>query len=147
MNLTLLGTNILAFKKDGKNYAMTCAWSTQCEADELVLFIGSQSISAKQLEVGMKVGYSCLNTKQEKLALEIGSTHSDEIDKFKDRDIIEKNGAVVFKDSYAQAFCEVKKLATDICDCLLVVLKVIEKNEANQGLPLSYNELSKAQEV
>lgn len=79
-----MGANVLAFEKNQKKYAMTCAWATMVGYEKVGMLIGSQSVTGSMLKVGDICGISALSSKQKDIAKFIGENHSDEVDKFKD---------------------------------------------------------------
>ncbi|MDD3842892.1 MAG: flavin reductase family protein [Candidatus Izemoplasmatales bacterium] len=76
------GCNIIGLNKHGRNYGMCCAWAQMIDYDKITMLIGAQSVTGKILTKGDIVGVSALALGQEAIALCLGSTHSDENDKF-----------------------------------------------------------------
>lgn len=91
------GVNVIALAKEGKFYAMTCAWATQIDYDRFVMCIGGQSDTGKALKIGDIVGVSPLSDKQEQIGIAIGSFHSSDTDKKKLADFELLDGAYVVK--------------------------------------------------
>ena len=46
------GVHVIAYIKDNKKYAMTCAWSMLCDYDKILMLLGSQSVTGKNLKKG-----------------------------------------------------------------------------------------------
>jgi len=140
MSVTTLGVNVIAYRKDNQNYAMTCAWSTMSDFKEIVAFIGTQSETGKNLEVGMKLGYSTLKEGQEKIANIIGSSHSSENDKLANIEYEEEDGAIIIKNCYKASLCQLKAINTDVCGTPMYIFEVLKEKDFN-GRPLLYNDM------
>ena len=76
--------SILAFKKEKEIYAATYAWFTQVGESEVVGLLGEQSVTTHNLKVGDYCGISVCSKEQKDVALYIGDTHSNEVDKLLD---------------------------------------------------------------
>ena len=107
LNLILQGANILTLMKNNHRYGMTFAWGMAADYDRLLIVIGGQSSTGRNLEIGDLVGVSCLNPKQKDIALRFGDGHSDEIDKFVDSEIEIKKDVILIKDASRQLVCKV----------------------------------------
>ena len=46
------GVHVIAYIKNNKKYAMTCAWSMLCDYDKILMLLGSQSVTGKNLKKG-----------------------------------------------------------------------------------------------
>ena len=73
--------SILAFKKEKEIYAATYAWFMQVGEEQIIGLLGEQSVTTKNLKVGDYCGISVCSKEQKDVALYIGDTHSDEVDK------------------------------------------------------------------
>lgn len=125
------GANILAFKKDNKNYAMTCAWAMMIDYSKIAMLIGGQSVTGKQLVKGLKVGVSALADGQQEIAKIIGTNHSDKFNKFENIKYIEKDCMILINEAKVLMECIVEEIQ-DIDGDLLVFLKVDNFSENNQ---------------
>ena len=126
------GANILAYRKNNINYAMTCAWAMMVDYEQIAMLIGEQSVTGQNLEVGMLVGVSALASNQSKIAKVIGSNHSDSYDKLESISYINKNDMILINDAKVLMECEVNEIK-DMNGDKLVFLKVndfTEKEEA-----------------
>lgn len=82
INLFPSGVSVIAIKKEGTMYAMTCAWGMQLTLEGRALFcIGSQSETGAHLQTGDIVAVSILSEGQQSEASLIGSAHSESTDK------------------------------------------------------------------
>lgn len=125
------GANVLAYNKNNQNYAMTCAWAMMVDYKKIAMLIGGQSITGKNLELGLKVGVSALADGQQEIAKIIGTNHSDEINKFESIDYTNKDNMILINNSKVLmecSVCEIKDLDGD----LLVFLEVKDFYENEQ---------------
>lgn len=125
------GANVLAYNKNNQNYAMTCAWAMMIDYQKIAMLIGGQSITGKNLELGLKVGVSALADGQQEIAKIIGTNHSDEINKFESIDYTNKDNMILINNSKVLmecSVCEIKDLDGD----LLVFLEVKDFYENEQ---------------
>lgn len=76
------GANAVSFIKDDKKYGMICAWAMQVDYDKILMLLGAQSITGKNIRKGDIIGVSALNENQENIVDALGSAHSDDTDKF-----------------------------------------------------------------
>jgi flavin reductase (DIM6/NTAB) family NADH-FMN oxidoreductase RutF len=85
MNLSAFnyGANAVSFIKNEKKYGMICAWSMQVDYDKLLMLLGAQSTTGKNIHKGDIIGVSALNENQKAVVDALGSNHSDTTDKFK----------------------------------------------------------------
>ena len=125
------GANVLAFTKDNKNYAMTCAWAMMIDYQKIAMLIGSQSITGQNLSINQQVGVSALADGQQQIAKIIGTTHSNENDKFFDISYTNKDDMILINDAKVLMQCTVEKIQ-DIDGDLLVFLQVNEFTENEQ---------------
>ena len=125
------GANILAFHKNNINYAMTCAWSMMIDYQKIAMLIGGQSITGKNLELGLKVGVSALADGQQEIAKIIGTNHSNEINKFESIDYTNKDNMILINNSKVLMECTVSEIK-DLDGDLLVFLEVNDFVENEQ---------------
>ncbi len=125
------GANILAFDKNDQKYAMTCAWAMMIDYSKIAMLIGGQSITGKQLELGLKVGVSALSSSQQEIAKIIGTKHSNEINKFENINYLNKDNMILIEDAKVLMECEVVEIR-DLEGDLLVFLQVNDFKENEQ---------------
>ena len=106
----VMGCNVIALNKNGRDYGMTCAWAQMIGFDKIMMLIGSQSDTGKVIESGDIVGVSALNSDQEKISNYIGSTHSKKVEKFKDIEVERINSAILIKGAKTRSICIVKEI-------------------------------------
>lgn len=123
-----VGANVIGFRKNDTNYAMTCAWSMMISYDKIAMLIGEQSITGKNLEVGLKVGVSALADGQQEIAKKIGNFHSNEVDKLQNIEFINKENRILIKNAKVMMECTVDEIQ-NIDGDLLVFLNVNDFNE------------------
>lgn len=100
--------SILAFKKEKEIYAATYAWFTQVGEKEVVGLLGEQSITTANLKVGDFCGISVCSKEQKDVALYIGDTHSDEVDKILGLPyFVDSTNAITLKGSKVTMIAEV----------------------------------------
>jgi len=128
------GANVLAFKKNNINYAMTCAWAMMIDYQKIAMLIGGQSITGKNLELGLKVGVSALADGQQEIAKMIGTTHSNQVDKFASVSYINKENMILIENAKVLMECTVVEIQNLDGD-LLVFLQV---DDFNENLQLQY---------
>ena len=139
MHALRMGNNVIAYIKGGTRYGMTCAWATMIDYERLGMLLGSQSVTGNNLEVGDVVGVSALAKGQKEISLQIGSDHSDKVDKFENVPILLEKSAILVQNAKVQMVCEVEKILhlTDESD-RFVILKItsskVDKNK--EFLPL-----------
>lgn len=134
------GANIIGIKKD-INYVMTCAWAMQLDEGELALLLGSQSITANNINVNDIVGINPLMKGQEDIAVALGEGHSDELDKLKDVNYHLDETAILIDG----AKNNIKARVIDILDPLdngdkMIICRVISMVE-NEGEFLNYQDI------
>lgn len=76
------GANAVSFIKNGKKYGMICAWAMQADYDKILMLLGAQSTTGKNILKGDIIGVSALNENQKDIVDALGSGHSDDSDKF-----------------------------------------------------------------
>ena len=123
--------SIITVERQGKKYAMTCAWATQVGYEHLVCLIGSQSLTGRNIQKGDVIGISVLTKKQVELANRIGETHSNEVDKFKDT--FNYEGVNCYRNARRVLKCLVEDVLhlKDIEEDNLVFAKIIDEKELN----------------
>lgn len=84
LNAFNCGANAVCFTKNHKKYGMICAWAMQADYDKILMLLGSQSITGKNISKGDIIGVSALSENQQSIVDALGNNHSDETDKFKD---------------------------------------------------------------
>jgi flavin reductase (DIM6/NTAB) family NADH-FMN oxidoreductase RutF len=104
------GCNIVAIEKNNKRYGMCCAWAQMIDYDKISLLLGGQSVTGNILSIGDVVGVSALDKDQKPLAKLLGSGHSDKIDKFKNINIIVKEGAILIPGAKVRMKCKVSEV-------------------------------------
>jgi flavin reductase (DIM6/NTAB) family NADH-FMN oxidoreductase RutF len=93
------GANAVSFIKNEKKYGMICAWAMQADYDKILMLLGAQSITGKNIKKGDIIGVSALNENQEDVVDALGSSHSDERDKFKNIKYTVKDSAILIDDA------------------------------------------------
>jgi flavin reductase (DIM6/NTAB) family NADH-FMN oxidoreductase RutF len=77
------GANAVSYIKNEKKYGMISAWAMQADYDKILMLLGVQSITGKNIRKGDIIGVSALNENQKDVVDALGSSHSDDTDKFK----------------------------------------------------------------
>ena len=138
----LMGNNVIAYKKNNIKYGMVCAWASMVDYDHITMLLGSQSVTGNNLEVGDIVGVSALARGQKNISLQIGGSHSNEINKFENIAIIEKNSAILVQNARTLMICKVEKIMKLVDENdNFVVLKIVESNEDKTKEFLSLDEV------
>jgi hypothetical protein len=75
------GANAVGFIKNGKKYGMICVWAMQADYDKILMLLGAQSITGKNIRKGDIIGVSALNENQQDIVDALGLNHSDDTDK------------------------------------------------------------------
>lgn len=101
------GANAVAFIKNNKKYGMICAWAMQADYDKVLLLLGAQSVTGKNISKGDIIGVSSLNENQQFVANALGSSHSDEGDKFSGLNYNIIDTAITIKDASVSMVVEV----------------------------------------
>ena len=55
------GANVVSLIKGDSFYAMTCAWAMHIDYEEVLMLLGSQSDTSKNIEAGDKIGKNDYN--------------------------------------------------------------------------------------
>ncbi|KPU45227.1 hypothetical protein OXPF_11180 [Oxobacter pfennigii] len=82
LNAFSCGANAVCFIKNGKKYGMICAWAMQADYDKILMLLGVQSVTGRNICKGDIIGVSALNENQKDVVESLGLGHSDETDKF-----------------------------------------------------------------
>jgi len=101
------GANAVCFRKNGRNYGMICSWATQVDYDKIVMLIGAQSVTGKNISRGDTIGVSVLSERQENVMNTLGNNHSDEVDKFENLDFIPEGPALLINGASVKMVVEV----------------------------------------
>ena len=109
-NPFIMGCNVLAVRKNGKNYGMTCAWAQMIGFEKIMMLVGEQSDTGKVLEPGDFVGVSALAKGQEDISTFIGSHHSRKVDKFKDIKHTLIDSAILIDGAKTRSICVVQEI-------------------------------------
>ena len=107
MDLINTGVNIIAFKKFGKIFAMSCSTTMQLEKDEFYVLLNIDSDTCANIELKDFVGVSSLSDKQIDIALKLGKDHSLSKNKIENIDYFTDNMAVLIKNAKVMMKCEV----------------------------------------
>lgn len=76
------GANAVCFIKNDKKYGMICAWAMQADYDKILMLLGAQSSTGKNIGKGDIIGVSALSENQRQVVEALGNHHSEETDKF-----------------------------------------------------------------
>ena len=136
--------NIIALEKNGRRYALCCAWVTQVAEDKLIAAIGPQSATGKVIEKGDTLGFSNLTTEQKHIAFKIGdlNTHSDTADKLTGIPFHTDGGAILIDGARAEAKCTVLDvLHLPKIEAENIVYRQIEDGKINGGTSLHISDL------
>lgn len=123
------GANAVSFIKDGKKYGMICAWAMQADYDKILMLLGAQSVTGKNIRKGDIIGVSALNENQQDVVDALGSNHSDTTDKLKNIRYTIKDSAILIDDA---SNC----MVVEVMDVLH--MKGIEEDNLIYGLVKSY---------
>ncbi|WP_326513976.1 flavin reductase [Clostridium intestinale] len=130
------GANAVCFIKNEKKYGMICAWAMQADYDKILLMLGAQSITGKNIAKGDIIGVSSLNEDQQNIVDALGFSHSDNNDKFTNIKYSIKDSAILIDGASNEMIIEV----TDVLhlegieeDYLVYgVVKLVESNETKK---------------
>lgn len=112
------GANAVSFIKNGKKYGMICAWAMQADYDKILMLLGAQSVTGNNIRKGDIIGVSALNENQQVIVDALGSSHSDDTDKFASIKYTINDSAI---------------LIDDASNCMVVeVLDVLHLNEIEE---------------
>ncbi len=116
----LAGANAVCYLKNNRKYAMICAWAMMIDYDVVGLLLGEQSVTGRNLEIGMLIGVSALSKNQKAIALKLGNDHSDVVDKLSDIPHTINESAILIDGAKNNLVCRVEML-----------IKVSEQNNDN----------------
>jgi flavin reductase (DIM6/NTAB) family NADH-FMN oxidoreductase RutF len=123
------GANAVGLIKNGKKYGMICAWAMQADYDKILMMLGTQSITGKNIAKGDIIGVSALNENQQDVVDALGLSHSNDTDKFKNIKYTVKDSALLIDDA---SIC----MIVEVLDVLH--LNGIEEDNLVYGLVRSY---------
>jgi flavin reductase (DIM6/NTAB) family NADH-FMN oxidoreductase RutF len=129
LDLFHYGANAVCFEKSGRKYGMICSWATQVAYDRILMLLGAQSVTGKNTSKGDIIGVSVLSTQQEDVMNTLGSSHSDDVDKFEDLDYTSVGTAILIDNASVN-------MVVEVIDVLH--LPGIEENNLVYGLVKSY---------
>jgi flavin reductase (DIM6/NTAB) family NADH-FMN oxidoreductase RutF len=131
MNLSAFnyGANAISFIKNEKKYGMICAWSMQADFDKVLMLLGAQSVTGKNISKGDIIGVSALNENQQDVVDALGNSHSEAEDKFVDIKHTVKDSAILIDDAS-------NRMVVEVIDVLH--LEGIEQDNLIYGLVKSY---------
>lgn len=122
---------VVAYEKNGKKYAMTCAWAMMVDYDKILLLLGAQSTTAKNIKKNDFIGVSTLSKNQKELALRLGENHSEEVYKLSGVEKSQEDTAITIDKACRSMICRVLDVyhLPKIEEDSLVYLEIIEKEE------------------
>ncbi|MDP4145438.1 MAG: hypothetical protein Q8936_13295 [Bacillota bacterium] len=123
------GANAVAFIKNDKKYGMICAWAMQADYDKILMLLGTQSVTGKNISKGDIIGVSALNENQQDVVEALGANHSDETDKFTNIKYTVKDSAILIDDAS-------NRMLVEVID--VMHLEGIEKDNLIYGLVKSF---------
>lgn len=135
MHAFRMGNNVIAYHKNGNKYGMTCAWATMIDYDHIAMLLGSQSVTGNNLAVGDVVGVSALAKGQKDISLQLGTNHSDQLDKFEGVPVLEEKTAILIQNAKVQMVCKVKK-----------IMKLVDENDNFVILEILSSKVDKSKE-
>jgi len=143
-NLFISGANVVTLLKNNKKYAMTCAWAMMLDYDKACMLLGEQSITSNNIEIGDIIGISGASKENFDIIEYIGSTHSDEVDKFSNNEFIDFNGVKVIKSSKTKLKCKVENIIkiNEGCNDKLLVLRVLNFESDSKKKFLTSDEIN-----
>jgi len=124
------GANAVCFLKNNHKYGMICAWATQVDYDKIIMLLGSQSVTGRNIEKGDIIGVSVLSEKQVDVMNALGYNHSNEVDKFKNIDYTLTDTAILIDNASVRMVVEVLDV---------IHLNGIEEDNLVYGLIRSYS--------
>lgn len=107
LDLFHYGANAVCFEKSGRKYGMICSWATQVAYDRILMLLGAQSVTGKNISKGDVIGVSVLSTRQKDIMNTLGSSHSDDVDKFEDLDYTSVGTAILIDNASVNMVVEV----------------------------------------
>lgn len=123
------GANAVSFIKNQKKYGMICAWAMQADYDKILMLLGAQSITGKNISKGDIIGVSALSENQKDIVDALGLNHSDHTDKFTNIKYTIKDSAILIDDA---SIC----MVVEVLDVLH--LEGIEEDNLIYGLVKSF---------
>lgn len=102
-----MGANVVTSYKNKKFCAMTCAWAMMCDYDKLMMLLGNQSDTGRQIKKGDIIGVSALSKGQATIAKHFGDNHSLSFPKFNQHYLEKKGDTYVVKGAKTKMICEV----------------------------------------
>jgi flavin reductase (DIM6/NTAB) family NADH-FMN oxidoreductase RutF len=93
------GANAVSFIKNEKKYGMICAWAMQADYDKILMLLGAQSITGKNISKGDIIGVSALSEDQQDVVEALGDNHSDVTDKFANIKYTIQDSAILIDDA------------------------------------------------
>ena len=135
MHAFRMGNNVIAYHKNGIKYGMTCAWAMMVDYDHIAMLLGSQSVTGNNLATGDVVGVSALANGQKEISLQLGTNHSDELDKFENVPLKMEKSAILIEGAKVQMVCEVEK-----------IMKLIDENDNFVILKILSHKVDKSKE-
>lgn len=125
--------NVVAYRKNNKNFAATIAWAMQVDYDKIILLMGSQSDTGNNIEKGQIIGVSSLAKNQKEIAQILGDNHSKKVEKLAEINYkIEKN-AITIENAVNKMIVEVIDVMhlDEIEEDNLIYGKVIKNDSTN----------------
>ncbi|MBL4936858.1 hypothetical protein JK636_13940 [Clostridium sp. YIM B02515] len=101
------GANAVGFVKDEKKYGMICAWAMQADYDKILMLLGAQSVTGKNIKKCDIIGVSALSENQQDVVDALGSSHSDASDKFTNIKYTLKDSAILIDNASNYMIVEV----------------------------------------
>jgi flavin reductase (DIM6/NTAB) family NADH-FMN oxidoreductase RutF len=123
------GANAVSYIKNEKKYGMICAWAMQADFDKILMLLGAQSITGKNIKKGDIIGVSALSENQQNVVDALGDRHSDDTNKFTHIKYTIKDSAILIDDA---SNC----MVVEVLDVLH--LPGIEEDNLIYGLVKSY---------
>ncbi|MHC1719566.1 MAG: flavin reductase [Clostridiaceae bacterium] len=93
------GANAVCFIKDGKKYSMICSWAMQADYDKILMLLGAESITGKNIRKGDIIGVSALNKNQKDVVDALGFNHSNDTDKLENITFTMEGSAILIDDA------------------------------------------------
>lgn len=129
LNAFNYGANAVSYIKNEKKYGMICAWAMQTDFDKILMLLGAQSVTGKNIKKGDIIGVSALSKNQQDVVDALGDRHSDNTDKFTNIRYTVKDSAILINDA-------VNCMIVEVLDVLH--LEGIEEDNLIYGLVKSY---------
>lgn len=101
------GANAVCFEKNGRKYGMICSWATQVDYDKVVMLLGAQSATGRNIAKGDIIGVSVLSAEQEDVMERLGNHHSDQMDKLAGLDYARDGSAILINNASVTMVVEV----------------------------------------